>query len=759
MALIGDVKVICDDLAAKGWRRLLLDVTQNALDIQQPSADALKAELGKSLPSIKRQHPGLEDFHRNANQAIAPGSPARSLLYHVLASPQVLLPAAATPDAYPTLGQLDTIENYIYSLVADQVDLTDTFVAVFAYQYREAGRTTHRCHADFAYSRTGVSRVGTAGHRYDAAARSFQPVPDNGKGIAVLPARYGAFLAKRGRPGAAGSVQMVPGQPENHRFAFPVHKLFPGGECLEGKNITLEFLEFHRNEKLRMTHQLSEAEGGLPLPPGFNVKLPPYVRDTGNGANLVSPLRVGASVLIVPTPAESLVRTAVQHNSISGKDEMVYFEVPELMLVPRPGKDRPSRFVDSSLEISGYVVNNRSWRMAPEFVNIRHRVDTTLPADQVPTDLNTLPENEYTELLRSGGYPAAHFIDDSCDGCVEVKVGGLANQTRNLAAFSLVTAPDFFPLADQMELQFQFDLRDVGPLSFERTAPNPGLPLPSKRTQPAFERSDLTVTAIVGNPATGTPVNPLGQANRSISYLPDGASGVFAPGWDISKSRDADGFFFTSYGLGSPFPEDAKLCAALSSFWPAVAPDASRTFGNRWPDRLPMLDEELGFHPGHPRVKSGEQQAYRGWDGEFGPYFERLAAGEFVNHASIERSDYVKNALEGRFRVDLTASVQSEDLIDRFRALKTCLGLIEVQEENVCLVEVRKVPAWSTFPAAPGQLQGGGYLMVFAEVDAPEATGDLTRLRSRVLRRHTFQLAANGTAYQRGTGQPVLHPA
>lgn len=752
MALIGDVRAICDELAAKGWRQLLLDVTQGALDIRQPGDAALKAELAKALPSIQRQRAGLEDFHRGGKQAIAPGMPARSLLYHVLASPQVTLDGAPPADAYPTLAQLDTIENYIYSLVSGRGDLADTFVAVFAYQYREAGRSTHRCHADMAYARTGVARVGTAGQRYDAAARSFQAVPADGDGIAVLPARYGAFLAKRGRAGAAGSVQMASGQPENIKFVFPVHKLFDGDECLQGKHITLEFLEFHRNEKLRMAHKLSETDGGLPLPPGFDLNQPPYVRDSGNGADLVARVRAGASVLIVPTPAARLVRTASQFNTMSGRQEMVYFVVPKLKVLVRPGGNRESRFVDSTLEISGYEVDDKAWRMAPEYVNIRHRVDTTQPASQTPADLNLLPHDEYAAVLRDGGYPAAHFIDDSCDGCVEALVGGLDPGTDNLPAFSLVTAPDFFPLADQMEMRMQNGIERVGPLSFARAPANPGLPLPSQRTRPAFGRADVALTAVVGNFAAGAPAPVLGQANRSISFLPDGASGFFAPGWDVSHSRDADGFFFTSYGLGSPFPEDAKLCAALSSFWPAVAPDASRTFGNGWRNQLPMLDEELGLHPRHPRVLSGERTAYTGWDGESGPFFEPFAGGEVVNHASIERSDYVKNTLEGRIRVDLTASVQSEDLIGRYQALNACANLLPPQVRGLCLVEVRKIASWAAFPGAAPQLHGGGYLMVFAELGAPLPADELTRVRRKVLQRHAFQLGADSVAYRRGAG-------
>ena len=56
--------------------------------------------------------------------------------------------------------------------------------------------------------------------------------------------------------------------------------------------------------------------------------------------------------------------------------------------------------------------------------------------------------------------------------------------------------------------------------------------------------------------------------------------------------------YLSSRGLGSPFPEDAKLCAMLNSFWPAVAPDAARTFGQT-PTGIPLLDTELGLHPQH----------------------------------------------------------------------------------------------------------------------------------------------------------------
>lgn len=83
---------------------------------------------------------------------------------------------------------------------------------------------------------------------------------------------------------------------------------------------------------------------------------------------------------------------------------------------------------------------------------------------------------------------------------------------------------------------------------------------------------------------------------------------MFAPGWDVGSDRTpersgddgevAPGItFLTTYALGSPFPEDAKLCAALSSFWPAVAPDVTRTFepSERYPTTTPLTDEAIGL--------------------------------------------------------------------------------------------------------------------------------------------------------------------
>src|SRR3712207_7701916 len=52
---------------------------------------------------------------------------------------------------------------------------------------------------------------------------------------------------------------------------------------------------------------------------------------------------------------------------------------------------------------------------------------------------------------------------------------------------------------------------------------------------------------------------------RRHLHLTDGMAGLFDPGWDLSQDRTADNrFFLANHGLGTPFIEDAKLCAARS---------------------------------------------------------------------------------------------------------------------------------------------------------------------------------------------------
>lgn len=753
MALIDDVRTLLVRLWSHPearWPQLFAahGFSRSAEQLASISAARLRDELTTPTLAVDRSLRGFADFAPRANRLVAPGRPGKSLLYHVLASPDVhpTLDGAPTanPTAYATLEEIDTVENFVYSLVADRTDLAGTFIAVFAYQYRPARRSPHRVHADLAYSRTGIARVGTAPPHYDAGRHSFWVVPEDGRErIAVMPARFAAFLARHGRPKGLGSVQGGGTDNGDGQYVFPLHKLFDGPECLAGRTLRVRFHEYHRNEKLSRIHALA-GQGGIDIVPGFDATTYPFVRDSRNDPALVRLDRVGASVLVVPVPHDTLVRTVVQHNTVANRVQTVHF------LVPPEGKirARTTRFESSTLEIPAFD----GLRLAPEYVNIRHEVDVAASPSAPLRDLNALPEAEFQPAMTNGGHRAAHFTDDTCEGCVTADVDGFPPSPEDRPAYSLVAAPDFFPLADQVEVARQRGTGNAAPLSFGRHLANSTIPLPSSPTTSAFRHGDRTITAVVGELADGPQTAVLGGLNRLASFLPDAASDVFAPGWDVSLTRGSQGRMLASYGLGSPFPDDAKLCAALSSFWPAVAPDVSRTFGNLgFPNQLPMLDEELGFHPQHEDVRRGAVESYRGWDGEYGPFFEDADDGRFVNHASMARADYVSNALAGRVRVSLTAGVQSQDLLARARALRQCEQVLRRLRPAAfpdCLVVARRIADWKAASGHPG-LRGPGFLYVFASVGPPEPTTDVRRVRRAVAEAYTCQVAESGTAIAR----------
>ena len=180
-----------------------------------------------------------------------------------------------------------------------------------------------------------------------------------------------------------------------------------------------------------------------------------------------------------------------------------------------------------------------------------------------------------------------------------------------------------------------------------------------------------------------------------------------------------------------------------------------------------MLDEELGFHPMHERVKSGELQSYRGWDGEFGPFYERVGARRYVNFVAIEKSDYVSHALAGRIKVSLTADVQSSDILERKDALEQCWTILKApfptrdQYKPVCLVIFRKINDWQEF-GGHKQLEGGGFLLEFAELKEKardrKTTPEIPRVRREVRKSHICQVGSNGVAYKNGNEKLKFHP-
>lgn len=630
--LIDTVATACERLAPAGWKDLL---EAHGLDI---AAGDLHGALLEPLARIDRTIPGFEDFAAEATRGIEPGRPAHSLLLHAFASPNVVSGPGGFLRAFPTPAEIAAVENLVFGIqtpslaeVAAQFPGALMAIAVFAAEYRPGPETVHRRHADMCLARTGVARVGTSEALYDPARRGFLPFDEHDPhAFRVLPARYDAYLAVqlRGRFDLFGPMNFDLGQlfdddrasDETRNFWVPVHKLFGGSECLRGLDLTVELSAHHVNEKLRRVHRELRRNGhdtGWDEP---EIDRPPFIFTEGIAA--FAP-QLGPGVL-APLP-HPLVAEAL----LDG--EPIDFVVP-----PDPqGGFSPSLTVAS---------DGRA-RHAPEYVHVRHAVRD----DGTVEDLNDDPG--VVQRVNAGGYRARHYVDFGGDGWVSASCPQVAVQVpRNIPAYSLVTAPDFYPNCDQREL-VEWWLQRVPTALRDRVWQTPPLTLSDERIAPnvelagsRFRGEDDTVTAIVSLPLAGMPEQrPLDVgATLRHAHLPDGAAGIFAPGWDTSVDETDGVAHLAGYGLGSPFPEDAKLCAALSSFWPAVAPDSGRSFSQVFPTATPLTDAEIGSVGDLP------------WDGVPGP---RAAGGDIVEYARFEFVDYVQSALDNRFSLALTGRV------------------------------------------------------------------------------------------------------
>lgn len=681
MALIDEVKKICTRLAPHGWRDLLL---QHGLDI---TASDLQKELAKDLPRINREIDGFEDFAIEGKRGIEPRHPARSLLFHAFASPNVVKGVKGKElTDFPTLGEIDTLENYVYGVKAPSLleiraraNGAPLAIAVFASEYRPAPETVLQKHAEICYSRTGITRVGTAEALYNRRDRGFLPfVEGNPHAFRVLPARYSAYIAvqMKGNKDRFGPMRFNvrqqlnrldpssypnPGDDRLRNFWVPLHKLFSGSECLRGLNLRVNLKARHVNEKLRRVHlQLGPKGSGWGEP---DISQPPFIFTSGI-AEFINRAEFGPGVL-VPVVHPNLVEPAKY------KGKLLTFKVP---------KDY-GQVLSSSLYIPA---TEQQARPAPEYVHARHKI---LPNGEM-VDLNELPN--VAEEVAKGDYNALHYLDFTGDGWIEASIPELAVALpRRLPAYSMVTAPDFFPNADQRELMdwWQQSVPQALKRTTWRIAPNT---LSDERLPPnlelkgaPFRPEDDTVTAIVSS-LLDRPVKQMQldrpESNRS-SYLPDAAAGVFAPGWDVSFDINKNGTkHLAAYGLGSPFPEDAKLCAALSTFWPAVAPDTARTFApdEDWPTVSPLTDEEIGQVGNVP------------WDGVPGPQL----VNNRVEYAAFDNVDYVKNSLQNRFSLALTGKVGIRQYEYRVLAMARVYRALGIKEEDFYKPGVDEVEAF-----------------------------------------------------------------
>ncbi len=762
MALIDQVDKICKRLETFGWASLL---KRHGLDIL--STD-LETELHRDISgTIDRRIPGFMDFTHSGHAGIQPYNPPMSLLYHALASPNVHpgpgnFPVADSK-AYPSIEELDVIENYIFStehpkgtIIRDQKFFEDHFqkknlvIAVFAYQYRPGIKSVHGHYADFCYSRTGIARIGTRDFQFIGSNRSFWPVVRNeSHQFCVMPARYGVFLSEI-RKRAAEREVMFAQKTDDELYVFPLHKLFSGPGCIGGQTIPeFDFLEEHVSEKLRLLF-LSQDPNSK-----FKLNKDPFIRRSGDGLQLKL-LRNGFSTFLIPVASPVLVEEARQD------DKIVNFIVP-------PGNENDDRRYSTSLQIEN-TGRFQEARIGPEYANIRFELDKMGKISNLSNQFSASREPEFLKKINKGGYKAVVFTDNSCDGCIEVKFSKPIDWVSGfLPAFSLVTAPDFFPLCDQSdivnwenknEIKDQFRQGGTDPLFTTRKFVNPGIRSSITNTS-AFDnlntRKIRTTTAIVSMSVLSAK-NPKGKNNQmQVSWLPDAASGYFAPGWDVTlvTTENVGYDFLSTSGLGSPFPEDTKLCAALNSFWPAVAPDASRTFisarvapGGTFKTALPLTDDELGYHPLHSKVINRSVKSSSGWDGEQGPFFQKNFT--LVNFCSIDRSDYTNNMMNNLFSIDKLSLIDANEWINRMIAMRNCIFVLpppgdRVSKTKLSLVTFEKIKFWEEEPeelTADSLLSGPGFLFEFALLSKNEKkTTDPKRRTKEVVAAYTCQLS------------------
>ncbi|MEO7310965.1 MAG: hypothetical protein ABIX01_11255 [Chitinophagaceae bacterium] len=697
--LESDFQQLLQWMDTNGWSNYLSQTLDVDLKLQ---GDALKAHLVKVLDREKLQTlrsneaSGYDDFA--GMRLVQPGFPAFSLLYHTLASPRV-----RGFSAYPSLQQIDILENYIHALYTfaqlkkdyDILSGKDLVLAVFAYEYRPAFKTPHHQHADIVYSRTGIARIGNEPANYDTINRCFtnKPAdPAKTKQVAVTPARYGLFLAKKVRSNRVDLMQTgasKPGDPYNDAkdgekwFLQPVRKLFNGDELI--KETKIDFSELHRSEKIYKLHVTKKLSitGGL-IPP---------ILDSAYLVNQDEKRNEGSSFLVISIP-RPLIRHAMKG------DQPLYFRVNKGNEGTRYFNSLNTQLVEDVelLEINKTNNNKAYWhsvnfynapRKQPLFLNVTHQ-----KSGNSYTQLERLPNSSFDKKINAGGYDSPLFEDSICDGRVFVNTAGMdlskleGISASCLPAFSVVTAPDFFPQVDCFDLA-DYDIAPgtnkkdtnfyeggTASLATLRMRPNPRV----------LDTRDLTYTAVLSKqPNTGTGISkerlrefedPSAEKGYFVSgFLPDVSSSIFAPGWDITYSGTKDNVYLATEGLGSPFTEDMKLCSAMNGMWPAASPDASRTYQGglepeyRNPTAIPLLDDEIGIYA---ISTSGGEPSY-GWDGEQGPYLEKMKGKWMVNFTDLARADVVQNTLDAALDMSKLRELTSKELINRMHCLRACV--------------------------------------------------------------------------------------
>ena len=641
--LIDRVAAACHRLAPLGWRDMMLDVSGGERDI---TAADLRAQLAKTLTKIDRAYPGYADFNVAGKRGIEVGRPNQSLLYHAFASSSVATDRQGKAlDGFPTLGEIDDVENYVYGALPPSLgDLRKLYpdrpmaIAVFALEYRNTPNSVHGRHAELCFSRSGVARLGTTGAFYNATTRAFDGLdPAQPFEFRAVPQRFAAYLAVQMKgdyqsfgpqdflPENSGKDIADPGD-AGRLFWVPVHKLFDGNECIRGLDLTLDISRELRNDELARFHQFLDVSGYRNNWRGPDLEKYPFtIRNEKIASFSMNPV-FGPGV-IEPAPAPLFEPAQYNGKPLTFPVDKRYMEIDQnleyssMQVLPAAGNADPF----------DYFANRspNTQRPAPEYLNVRHMVKS----DGSVVNLNDDPN--LMTVIKNGGYDTQHYIDFTGDGWIEAHCAQLQSEIPDsIPAYCMVSPPDFFPKVRQRELMLWWQ-NDMPAVLRETLWPIPPLCLSQTRiaaniTLPiGFSIEDVTVTAIVTQPDSGGgPVQtPNGPLPESLTGLPDASPGIFDPGWDTSQGlyftdpNTPVQKFLTGYGLGSPFVEDAKLCASLGNYWPGVSPDATREFQPNkllggaitpWPSNTPLTDEELGI----TAIAGGQ---YMPWDGVRGP--------------------------------------------------------------------------------------------------------------------------------------------
>lgn len=692
--LIDGVAAACARLAPLGWRQMLLDATNGALDI---GARDLRAQLTKPLARIDRSYPGFGDFNIAGTRGIEAGKPDQSLLYHAFASPAVVANRAGVAlRGFPTLAEIDAVENFVYGVTPPSLAALQQraggkpmAIAMFALQYRNTPNSVHGKHAELVFARTGISRLGTIEPQYNARMRMFDFIDSTRPfDFRAVPQRYAAYIAVQmnGDRSKFGPQDALPGD-DKLSFWVPIHKLYSGKECVEGMDLALELRRDLRNDELAQFHKWLDINGYQNNYRGEDLENFPFLIRNEHIASFSSRREFGPGV-IEPRPAPLANEAQYQGKPLTFPvdptftDDPADLEFSSAQIIPGLPTTSPAYMFDTSPDTQ---------RPAPEYLNIRHRVT----ANNKIENLNLRPD--MMDIIKAGNYQTLHYIDFTGDGWVEARCTQLdAAIPLRVPAYCVVGPPDFFPKVSQRDLMLWWKsavphaVRDalwaIPPLTLSQTriAANINLPI-------NFSINDTTVTAMITQPSTSTgPVQmPNGPVPEEQTGMPDASPGIFDPGWDTSQGiyfSDPDvplQKFLSGYALGAPFVEDAKLCAALGAYWPGVSPDATRTFQPNkilggisypWPTIIPLTDAEIGIEP----AANGK---YMPWDGVRGPEIRMVDGKALVAYPDAMRADYLD--LLGTMTAALTARVDLAEYKARVMAMSSVYWALGIHDPEI----------------------------------------------------------------------------